>query len=69
MAADDPIERIREWTSAVFVVALAFVTLPVAVWEMVVRKGVDAGVDSGLVFAVGVIVAGKVAIGRAKDRL
>lgn len=65
----DPVERLREWTSAIFVTALAAITLPVAVWEMVVRHGADPGVDSALAFSIGVIVAGKVAITRAKDRV
>lgn len=61
----DPVERLREWTSAVFLAALALVTLGVGVWEMVTRHGTDPGVDSALAFSVGVILAGKVAISRA----
>lgn len=60
--ATDPTERVRQWTGAIFLAALAIVDVAAMAFELIYRHGVDPGVDSGIVVIAGIILAGPVGI-------
>lgn len=62
IVATDPTEKFKQWTSAVFLAALAALDIPVIIWEFVVRKGNDPGIISAAFVIVTVVLAGPVGI-------
>jgi hypothetical protein len=66
--ANDPTERVRQWTGAIFLAGLAALDIPAMGWEFFIRHGEDPGVISAIFVIATIVLAGPVGIRIVRDR-
>jgi hypothetical protein len=62
VAGNDPTEKLRQWTGALFLIGLAALDIPAIGWEIFVRHGTDPGVFSAAFVITSIILVGPLGI-------